>query len=164
MCTKLNGPSAETEATETGLPRTEIERSAETETETETFEQRQKQKLGYRASCSCDPLYVSCVILRATPFVATMQDNHVELVDFCHHGCLAKKKNNSACKITHALTHRQQRAAARLNGTAAPIGARRRSLGRRPPGVRSHCRSRNRGTEYATQYGMKWMCGSTRRQ
>jgi hypothetical protein len=30
--------------------------------------------------------------------------------------------------------------------------------------VRSHCRFRNRGTEYASEYGMKWMSGCTKRQ
>jgi hypothetical protein len=29
------------------------------------------------------------------------------------------------------------------------------------PRVRSHCRVRNRGTEYVSKSGMKWMSGST---
>jgi hypothetical protein len=30
--------------------------------------------------------------------------------------------------------------------------------------VRSHCRFRNRGTEYVTESGMKWMSGGAKRQ
>jgi hypothetical protein len=37
-----------------------------------------------------------------------------------------------------------------------------RAWGRRR--VRSHCRFRNRSTEYVSEYGMKWMGGSTKRQ
>jgi hypothetical protein len=32
------------------------------------------------------------------------------------------------------------------------------------PRVRSHCRFRNRGTDYVREYGMKWMSFSTKRQ
>ena len=32
------------------------------------------------------------------------------------------------------------------------------------PGVRSHCRFRNRGTEYVSEPGMKWMNDSTKRE
>jgi hypothetical protein len=31
-------------------------------------------------------------------------------------------------------------------------------------GFRSHCRFRNRGTEYVSTSGMKWMSGGTKRQ
>jgi hypothetical protein len=33
-----------------------------------------------------------------------------------------------------------------------------------PPGIRSHCRFRNRSTEYVSESGMKWMSGGTKRQ
>ena len=33
-----------------------------------------------------------------------------------------------------------------------------------PPGVRSHRRVRNRGTEYVSESGIKWMSGSTKRR
>jgi hypothetical protein len=50
-----------------------------------------------------------------------------------------------------------------LSGRAAPAGARRlRRRGR--PGVRSHCRFRNRGTEYVSEYGIKWISGGAKRQ
>ena len=32
------------------------------------------------------------------------------------------------------------------------------------PGFRSHCRFRNRGTEYVSKSGMKWMSGGAKRQ
>ena len=49
------------------------------------------------------------------------------------------------------------------------MAARRREVlrGGARPGllrVRSHCRFRNRGTEYVSEYGIKWMSGSTTRQ
>jgi hypothetical protein len=37
-------------------------------------------------------------------------------------------------------------------------------LPRQGPRVRSHCRFRNRGTEYVSESGKKWMQGSTKRQ
>jgi hypothetical protein len=33
-----------------------------------------------------------------------------------------------------------------------------------PPRVRSHCRFRNRGTDYISESGMKWMSGGAKRQ
>ena len=47
-------------------------------------------------------------------------------------------------------TRRRARAAARGPGTR--------------PRVRSHCRFRNRGTEYVSEYGIKWTRGSLKRQ
>jgi hypothetical protein len=38
------------------------------------------------------------------------------------------------------------------------------SSGRAGPRVRSHCRFRNRGTDYLGESGMKWMSGCTKRQ
>jgi hypothetical protein len=35
---------------------------------------------------------------------------------------------------------------------------------RRLPRVRLHCRFRNRGPEYVSESGIKWMSGSTKRQ
>jgi hypothetical protein len=45
---------------------------------------------------------------------------------------------------------------ARVDLSAAPLGG--------PGRARSHCRFRNRGTEYVSESSMKWMSGGTKRQ
>ena len=60
----------------------------------------------------------------------------------------------------HRRRHRRHRQALLLR----ELGARREPADERQPRVRSHCRFRNRGTEYVSGSCIKWIGGGAKRQ